>query len=76
MSSRGSAVKKKLRARLYKRARGKCALCGRIIPKTEATIDHVIPLSKGGTWDRWNLQLACRSCNGEKGDKYGEDVEV
>lgn len=33
-----------------------------------ATIDHRLPLSKGGTWKRRNLALACRDCNTEKGD--------
>lgn len=33
------------------------------------TIDHVHPLSKGGTWDLSNLKLAGLSCNQEKGDR-------
>lgn len=34
----------------------------------DATIDHIIPVSKGGThtWD--NVQLMCRSCNNAKSD--------
>jgi HNH endonuclease len=35
---------------------------------TDATIDHVIPTSKGGTWDYENLALACWECNNRKGD--------
>lgn len=38
-----------------------------------ATIDHVIPLSKGGQrFERSNLKLACFSCNQEKADKMPE----
>ena len=35
----------------------------------EATLDHVVPLSKGGshTWD--NVQLLCRKCNTTKNNK-------
>ena len=33
------------------------------------TIDHVIPVSKGGTHDLSNLVPACRPCNASKGDK-------
>ena len=35
---------------------------GRQRPRS-ATIEHVIPLSEGGTWDKKNLVLACRKCN-------------
>lgn len=32
-------------------------------------IDHIIPVSKGGSHDEVNLWLACRSCNGHKSNK-------
>lgn len=49
--------------------RCRCAICdGRLTRKNES-IDHILPLSKGGTnWPR-NLQLVCRSCNSRKHDK-------
>jgi len=38
-----------------------------------ATIDHVMPLSRGGgRFDRDNLKLACFSCNQKKADKMPE----
>lgn len=33
-----------------------------------ATIDHIIPLSKGGKHKMANLAVACKQCNSEKGD--------
>lgn len=55
--------KKKLVRRVY----GKwCYLCRE---KIGDTIDHVIPLSKGGTNDIENLRPACYDCNWQKGDK-------
>lgn len=33
----------------------------------KGTIDHVVPVSKGGTWDMENLVLACGPCNSAKG---------
>jgi hypothetical protein len=32
-------------------------------------IEHIIPLSKGGSSDEFNLWLACPLCNRYKGDK-------
>lgn len=32
------------------------------------TIDHFIPLARGGTWELSNLRLACQPCNNLKGD--------
>ena len=55
---------------LRKRDGFACYLCPE--PYTDElgpTIDHVKPLSKGGTWDLDNLKLAHRKCNQEKGDR-------
>lgn len=38
-----------------------------------ATITHRIPLSRGGTWKRYNLACACRSCNEEKSNMTDEE---
>ena len=43
---------------------GKCQNCGRI---DNLTIDHITPISKGGTDDLVNLQCLCRHCNRRKG---------
>ena len=51
---------------LYDRHRGLCAICGQHC--TTPTIDHVIPLSKGGTHTWGNVQLACYECNQRKGN--------
>lgn len=37
-----------------------------------ATVDHVVPLCRGGTNDRTNLVLACSWCNGKKGEQTWE----
>ena len=43
-----------------------CACCG---STEDITIDHIIPLSKGGDDELNNLRLLCRSCNSRKGDR-------
>lgn len=44
-----------------------CQYCGRFDEKGE--VDHVLPLSRGGTDAFTNLVWACRPCNRSKGDK-------
>lgn len=51
---------------LVKRFKGKpCVLCG----KPSNTIDHIIPISRGGTNALDNLQPMCVSCNSKKSNK-------
>lgn len=45
-----------------------CAYCGEYC-EDNYTIDHVVPLSQGGTNFPENIVLACASCNSEKGDR-------
>jgi hypothetical protein len=57
------------KAGIYRRDRGICAYCGRVIPFSEASMDHVIPQHQNGpsTWD--NLVNACRRCNERKANR-------
>lgn len=41
----------------------RCALCGK---KKKLTVDHVIPISRGGANDIGNIQPLCFSCNSKK----------
>ena len=59
-----------------------CGICGKTVDKRlrfphplSATIDHIIPVSKGGDpSDIGNLQLAHWTCNRQKSDKLTEKV--
>lgn len=42
-----------------------CSFCG----KPAGTIDHIVPVAKGGTNDWDNLTAACPSCNSRKHDR-------
>ena len=47
-----------------------CADCGKDISGvTQARVDHIVPVSRGGTHDLGNLQLLCHQCNVRKGAK-------
>lgn len=46
-----------------------CELCYKPIKKSEATVDHIIPKSKGGSWNLKNLQITHEKCNTLKGDR-------
>ncbi len=46
----------------------KCRYCGdSIVNKYE--VDHIVPLSRGGSNDLSNLVIACQPCNGSKHNK-------
>jgi len=45
---------------------GICYYCGRKVGPSELTMDHVIPLGRGGTSDKVNIVAACKECNNKK----------
>lgn len=53
-------------------ARIRCYWCRSVTPKKDRTLDHIIPLAKGGADDVHNLCCACRSCNAKKNAKLPE----
>lgn len=53
---------------LYYREGGRCFWCDQPIDQSEATKDHLIPVSKGGENTFENLVCACKSCNTDKAD--------
>jgi hypothetical protein len=59
--------KKKYWKILVKHHGEKCNYCG---STDNLTLDHIIPLSKGGINKIENFQILCKSCNKLKGNKY------
>ena len=68
LSSRNSGFKRSLKRRLFgNRDRVKCCFCRAGLNFHEATLEHIKPLSFGGSWDRKNLTLSCADCNHARG---------
>lgn len=56
-------------------AAGKCHYCGRSVKPSELTMDHVIPVSRGGKSDRNNVVPCCKECNTAKKNRISvEDI--
>jgi len=43
--------------------------CSRCLTTDDLTLDHIVPVEKGGSDDLDNLQILCRSCNSKKGNR-------
>ncbi|MCI0469207.1 MAG: HNH endonuclease [Nitrospirae bacterium] len=56
-----------------KRSEGKCYYCGMAVNPSELTMDHVVPLIRGGKSIRSNIVAACKECNTKK--KYMLPIE-
>jgi len=53
---------------IYNRQRGLCHLCKLPMSPEDATYDHLIPKSQGGTREEGNVMLAHSICNNIRGD--------
>jgi 5-methylcytosine-specific restriction endonuclease McrA len=47
-------------------AKGVCHYCGRPTAPKELTMDHIVPISRGGRSTKGNIVAACKECNNAK----------
>jgi 5-methylcytosine-specific restriction endonuclease McrA len=79
MSTKLSTLAKRRRA-LLQHADARCYYCSAPLTDPlhgrEASIDHKLPVSRGGTNSVENTVLACFPCNKDKGDMTEEEFAV
>lgn len=69
-AQRGAYVADVYRRKIFERDGWRCQICRKAVLRSKAvphprapTIDHIIPLARGGTHEPANAQLACFACN-------------
>ncbi|NCN39704.1 HNH endonuclease [bacterium] len=55
------------RKNIFLRDKNICQYCCKKFPEKQLTLDHVIPLSRGGAHNWTNVVTACSACNNKKG---------
>ena len=67
------SISKKIRFEIFKRDSFTCMYCGSKAPDVLLEIDHIDPVSKGGTNEILNLITSCRDCNSGKSNRLLSD---
>ncbi len=57
------------RRNLFARDENSCQYCGAKFPSSELSVDHVVPMSRGGATNWSNVVCACTECNKQKGGR-------
>ena len=69
-------IPKSTRFEVFKRDKFTCQYCGATAPNVILEVDHIKPVSKGGSNDLLNLVTACRDCNRGKTNRDLSDDSV
>lgn len=70
-----AAVESVDRYLVFERDNYTCYLCCKVVKKGDESLDHVVPLTRGGTHTYDNLRLAHRSCNSRKGARLLSELD-
>ncbi len=61
-------LSRRFRQRIFYRDGGRCVYCDKPVAFKDATMDHVVPLTKrGNSRSKENITLSCKACNKAKG---------
>lgn len=64
------------RRNIFARDQNQCQYCGKKLPTTELTLDHVVPRSQGGQSSWENIVCACLPCNIRKGGRTPKQANL
>lgn len=67
------SIPKEMMLELWSKYDNKCAICKK---EEWLTLDHITPLSKGGSNNIDNLQVLCKECNLKKRDLLEKPLEI
>jgi hypothetical protein len=76
VTAKRKPISKKTRFEVFKRDSFTCQYCGKKAPEVVLHVDHVHPVSKGGTSDILNLVTSCDGCNLGKSNGSLDDSSV
>lgn len=76
MAEKRKNLSKRIRFEVFKRDKFTCQYCGKSAPDVVLEVDHIKPVSKGGTNEMINLVTSCFDCNRGKSDKELSDDAV
>jgi ATP adenylyltransferase len=71
-----SHIKRRKKKRLMRKGNNRCAICGLGVDLASANLDHIVPRSKGGRNDIFNLRVTHRTCNTKRGNQMEDSPEV
>lgn len=66
-------IPKTIKQRVYEKCHGRCGICGAPVTPGYWTLDHIMPLARGGSNEINNLQVACDDCNKLKSSRTDEE---
>lgn len=64
------------RQNVFKRDQYCCGYCGIELSTSSATLDHIVPRSKGGATSWTNMVTACKDCNTSKGNRTPKEAKM
>lgn len=74
--SKRCTIPEHIKKQIYKKCNNRCAYCGEKLTLETRTIDHIVPLSEGGSNYITNFFPACKNCNALKSSLSLRDFKV